>query len=123
MWKDYYKGVLNSDNSANEFAEFVEHSIDCKENFLGTEMPMYFVVSLTSLVQKLPLNKAPGPDFVSAEHMLHAGESLCFSLIYCFICVLFSASYPIPAGTQLYFPYAKTKTVVSHMQKHKWEFD
>jgi len=61
MWKDYCKGVLNSENSANESAEFVEHSIDSKENCLGPEMAMCSVVSLTSLLQKLPLNKAPGP--------------------------------------------------------------
>ena len=37
MWKDYFKGILNS---ANGSAESVEHSIDCKENYLGLEMPM-----------------------------------------------------------------------------------
>ena len=35
MWKDYFKGILNSENSANWSAESVEHSIDCKENYLG----------------------------------------------------------------------------------------
>jgi len=39
MWKDYYKGILNSDNSANESAEFVEHSIDCKENYAVLKCP------------------------------------------------------------------------------------
>ena len=29
---------------------------------------------------KLPLTKAPGSDFISAEHLLYAGQSLCFSL-------------------------------------------
>jgi len=47
MWKGYFKGILNSENSANESAEFVEHSIDSKENNLGPEMPMCSVVSLT----------------------------------------------------------------------------
>jgi len=28
MWKDYFKGILNSENSANGSAESVEHSID-----------------------------------------------------------------------------------------------
>jgi len=65
MWKDSLKGTLNSDNSANESAELVEHSIDCKENYLGTDMPMCFVVLLISLLQKLPTNKATGPDFIS----------------------------------------------------------
>ena len=35
MWKDYFKGILNSENSANGSVESVEHSIDCKENYLG----------------------------------------------------------------------------------------
>jgi len=35
MWKDYFKGILNSENSANGSAESVEHSIDCEENYLG----------------------------------------------------------------------------------------
>ena len=33
MWKDYFKGILNSENSGNRSAESVEHSIDCKENY------------------------------------------------------------------------------------------
>jgi len=60
MWKDYFKGIPNSENSANGFAESVEHSTDCKENYFGFEMPMCSFVSLTSLLQKLPLNKAQG---------------------------------------------------------------
>jgi len=56
----------------------VEHSIDCKENYLGLEMPMCSFVSLASLLQKLSLNKAPGPDCISAEHLLYADESLRF---------------------------------------------
>jgi len=47
MRKDYFKGILNSENSANESAESVEHSTDCKENKLGFEMPMCSFVSLT----------------------------------------------------------------------------
>jgi len=36
---------------------------------------MCFVVSLTLLLQKLPLlTKAPRPDFTSAEHSLYTGE-------------------------------------------------
>jgi len=61
MWKDYFKRILNSEISANEFAESVEHSIVCKENYLGREIPTCSVISLTSLLQKLPFNKAPGP--------------------------------------------------------------
>jgi len=76
MWKDYFKGKLNSENGS---AESVEHSIDCKENYLGLEMPMCSFVSLASLLQKLPLNKAPGPDRISAEHLLYADESAFFS--------------------------------------------
>jgi len=63
---------------------------------------MYSLVLLRSLLQKLPLKKAPGPDFVSAEHLLYAGESLrffvlLFSLRYCLISALFAVLYPIPA--------------------------
>jgi len=29
VWKDYFKGILNSENSANGSPESVEHSIDC----------------------------------------------------------------------------------------------
>ena len=76
MWKDYFKGILNSENSGNGSAESVEHSIDCKKNYLGLEMPMCSFVSLASLLQKRPLNKAPGPDCISAEHLLYADESL-----------------------------------------------
>jgi len=50
-------------------------NIACKENYLGPETPMYYVVSLTSRRQKLPVNKASGLDFSSAEHLLYAGES------------------------------------------------
>ena len=58
----------------------MEHSIDCKENYLRLEMPMCSFVSLASLLQKLPLNKSPGPDCISAEHLLYADESLRFFL-------------------------------------------
>jgi len=37
-------------------------------------------VSLASLLQKLPLNKAPGPDCTFAQHLLYADESLRFFL-------------------------------------------
>jgi len=80
MWNGYFKGILNSEISANGSAESVEHSIDCKENYLGLEMPMCSFVSLTSLLEKLRLNKALGPDCISAEHLLYAEESLCFFL-------------------------------------------
>ena len=86
MWKDFFKGTLNSKNSANGSAESVEHSIDCKESYMGLEMPMYSFVSLTSLLQKLPLNKAPGPDCISAEHLQYADESLRF------VCFFFLAN-------------------------------
>jgi len=69
MWKGYFKVILSTVNSANGSAESVEHSIDCKENYLGLEMPMCSFVSLASLIQKLPFDKAPGPDCISAEHL------------------------------------------------------
>jgi len=96
MWKDYFKGILNSGNSANRSAESVEHSIDCKEVYLGLEMPMCSFVSLAALLQKLPLNKSPGPDCISAEHLLYADESQRFFLSELFKCVLFTGIYPIP---------------------------
>ena len=80
MGKDCVKGILNSENFASGSAGSVEHSMDCKENYLGFEMPMCSFVSLASLIQKLPLNKAPGPDCISAEHLLYADESLRFFL-------------------------------------------
>jgi len=46
MWKDYFKGILNSESSANESPESVDHSIDCKEVYLGLEMPMCSFVSV-----------------------------------------------------------------------------
>ena len=70
MWKDYFTGILNSENSGNGPAESVEHSIDCKENYLGLEMPMWSFVSLASILQKLPLNKASGPNCISADESL-----------------------------------------------------
>ena len=63
----------------------IERSIDCKENCVGPEMPMCSVVLLTLLLQKLRLNKAPGPDFISVEHLLYIDESL-----YVFSSVLFN---------------------------------
>jgi len=80
MLNDYFKGILNPENSANGSPESVEHSTECKENYLGLEMPMCSFVSWASLLQKLPLNKAPGPDCISAEHLLYADESLRFFL-------------------------------------------
>jgi len=48
---------------------------------MSLEKPMCSFDSLTSLLQKMPLNKAPGPDCLSAEHLLYlyADESLFFS--------------------------------------------
>ena len=43
-------------------------------------MPMCSFVSLAALLQKLPLNKSPGPDCIAAEHLLYADESLRFLL-------------------------------------------
>ena len=79
MWKDYSKGTSNSENSTNGSAESLEHSIDSKENYVGLEMPMCSFVSLAAFLQKLPLNKSPGPDCISAEHLLYADESAFFS--------------------------------------------
>ena len=50
IWKVYFKGIFNSENSANGSAESVEHSIECKEIYLGLEMPMCSFVSLASLL-------------------------------------------------------------------------
>jgi len=118
MWKDFFKGTLNSKNSANGSAESVEHSIDCKESYMGLEMPMYSFVSLTSLLQKLPLNKAPGPDCISAEHLQYADESLRFVCFFflanCLICALFMGS----LNNQFLFKHNNS----SHMQKQEWEY-
>jgi len=50
MWKDYSMEILHSESYDNQSAEFVEHSIDCKENYLGLEMPMCSVVSLITSI-------------------------------------------------------------------------
>ena len=97
MWKDYFKGILNSENSANGSAESVEHSIDCK-NYLGLEMPMCSFVSLAALLQKLPLNKSPGPDctvFLQSTCCMQMNLCAFFSMN-CLTCVLFTGIYPIP---------------------------
>ena len=39
-----------------------------------------FMLIIALLILKLPLNKSPGPDCISAEHLLYADESLCFFL-------------------------------------------
>ena len=51
-------------------------------------MPTCSLVSLVPLFQKLALNKAPGPGFISAEHLLYAGESLLFFLVYYLMCIV-----------------------------------
>ena len=109
MWIDYFKALLNSENSANGSAESVEHSIDSKENYMGLEILGCSFVSLTSLLQRLPLNKAPRPDCISAEHLLYADESLLFLSVNCLICALFTGMYPILVWTQQQLPYAKTR--------------
>jgi len=43
MWKNYFKGILNSGKSANESAEFVEHSTDCKETYLLSQFTISYV--------------------------------------------------------------------------------
>ena len=82
-------------NSGNGPAESVEHSIDCKQNYLGLEMPMGSFVSLAALLQNLPLNKSPGPDCISAEHLLYADESLRFFLSELFNMCIVHGIYPI----------------------------
>ena len=107
--KDYFKGILNSENSANGSADSVEHSIDCKENYLVLEMPMCCFVSLASLLQKLPLNKAPGSDCISAEHLLYADKSLRFFLVNCFnMCIV-----------HRYIPNSCLNTTIVPMCKNK----
>ena len=112
MWKDHFKGILNSENSANGSAESVEHSLGCKENYLGLEMPMCSFVSLASLLQKVPLNKAPGPECISAEHLLYADESLRF-----FLSELFNMS--IVHG---YIPNSCLNTPIVPICKKEWEY-
>jgi len=66
-------------------------------------MPMCSFVSLTSLIQKLPLNKASEPGYNSTEHLLHADESLHF----CLLSELFNYSKaigePKPPPQKIYF--------------------
>ena len=96
MW---YLGLLES----------VEHSIDCKENYLRLEMPMCSFVSLASLLQKLPLNKVPGPDCISAEHLLYADESLRFFLSELFNMCIFHGYIPNSCLNTTIVPISKNK--------------
>jgi len=88
--------------------------IDCKRNYVGLEMPMCSFVSSASLLQKLPLNNAPGPDCISAEHLLYADESLRFFSVNCSACVLFTG--------RLYIQSLFKHNNSSHMQKQEWEY-
>jgi len=86
-----YREYLTLDNSGNESAEFVEHIIDCKENYLGTEMHMCSVVSLTLLLQRLPLNKRHQALILFLQqHLLYPGESLFFLGLLFNMCVVHS---------------------------------
>jgi len=89
---------------------------------MGHEMPMYSVVSLTSLLQKLHLNKAPGTDCISAEHLLYAGESFLLS-VNCLIYALFTGIYPIHIRAQQ-FPYAETRIGIclTHQITDLWQW-
>ena len=57
------------------------------------------------------MNKAPGPDCISAEHSLYADESLRF-----FLSELFNMY--IVHGYQFLFKHNNS----SHMQKQEWEY-
>ena len=59
---------------------FVNKNILNAESYQNCDEFLSSVVSLTSMLQKLPLNSAPGPDFISAEHLLYAGGPLCLYL-------------------------------------------
>ena len=116
---DSFKGILNSENSDSESAEFVEHSINYK-NYLGPEMAMCSVVSLTSLLQKLPLNKPPRPDVISAEHLLYTSESLCFFLtVLSHICIVHSFVRSSCLNTTI-VPICKNKNGnITHTSKYR----
>ena len=87
----------------------MEHSIDCKENYLGLEMPMCSFVSLASLFQKLPLNKAQWPDCISAEHLLYADESLRFFLSELFNMCIVLGYMPNSCSNTTIFPTCKNE--------------
>ena len=106
MWKDYFKGILNS---ANGSAESVEHSIDFKENYLGLEMPMCSFVSLASLLQKLALKKLQGLIvFLQSTFCMQMKQKF-FSqwTVYC---------------SQVYTQFLFKHNNSSHMQKQEWEY-
>ena len=114
MWKDYCKGISNSENSANESVESVEHSIDCNENYLGLEMPMCSVVSLISLLQKLPLDKAPGLIvFLLSTCCMQV--NLCF-----FLSELFNYVHCSRVGLRTQFLFKHNNS--SHMQQQEWKY-
>ena len=90
----------------------MEHSINCKENYLGLEMPMCSFVSLASLLQEMPLNKAPGPDCISAEHLLYADESLRFFLSELFNICIVHGYIPNSCLNTTIVPISKNKIVL-----------
>jgi len=86
-------------------------------------MLMCSVVSPISLLQKMPLNKAPGPDFISAKHLLYADESLCFFLSLLFnMCIVHGFLSNSCLNTSI-VPYAKTKMGIglTHQTADLWQ--
>jgi len=81
----------------------------CKGELSGLEMAMCSVVSLTSLLQQLPFNKSPGHVFISAEHLLYAGESLCFFLSVRFNMCIVHSIVPSPCLNTTIVPICKNK--------------
>ena len=108
-WNLLLAGVVEVLTIWSDHKEFVEHSIDCKEICMGPEMAMCSVVSLTSLLQKLHLNKAPGPDLFLQSSCCMQVNLYAFFSMYCLMYALFTVLYLIPVLNTTIVPICKNK--------------
>ena len=121
MWKDYFKGNIKLWKLCQWVCRICgkQH----RQKYLGREIPMCSFVSLTSLLQKLPLNKAPGPDCISAEHLLYADESLHFFLSELFNTCIVHGYIPNSCLNTTIVPICKTRMGIclTHQITDQWQ--
>ena len=106
MWKDKYCKLLNSsivDSHRVDVLSYIKNSSHC--NDLTT---LYKVDLIKQLLAKLPLNKATGPDQLTAEH-LH----FCETTVSAYISIFFNLC--IKQG---YFPKKCMDTVLVPIVKN-----
>ena len=107
-----FKGIFNSGNSANESAEFVEHRIDCKENYLGTECPCLLLFRWHHFFKSCPWTKY--------QALIIFLQSTC-----CMQMNLFVSQYTvyIVHCSQICTQFLLKNNNSSHMQKQEWVQD